>query len=118
MRLWPFENAVVLVVLAATAYLGGMPASAQTLGWALGAFALHTARSHAGRLREDAGRPEDWTGNAAGWMAGGAAVLVASAEQRVLLLVPLAVWVAHSAYRGLYRVARPVRPPSHSREDD
>lgn len=118
MKLWPLENAVVIAALAATVYAREMPLDIQTAGWVLGSFALHTARSHAGRLREDAGRPEDWTGTLASWMAGGAAILAASAPQRVLLAVPLTMWACHTLYRWVYRRACPAQPSSWSREDD
>lgn len=118
MQKWPFENAAVIALLAATVHHFDLPLSLQTLGWAVGALALHTARSHAGRLREDAGKPEDWTNAIAGWLAGAAAMLAAPAPQRVLLAVPLLAWVCHTLYRNLYRVRRPVQAPSWSREDD
>lgn len=116
-KLWPYENVVVLAVLAGAVWYWRLPRTWTTLGWAVGAFAIHTARSHAGRLAEDAGKPIDWTMTFAGWLGGAGAMLASQADQKVLLGVPLGIWVAHVVYRFYYREVRPVLT-SWSREDD
>lgn len=110
MKLWPFENLFVILVLLFSVHMWDLPHDYQTLGWALGAFAMHTARSHSGRVREDSGKPEDWTSTFAAWMASAGAIMAVQVHQKVLLGVPLGLWVLHVVYRSLYRSKKPALP--------
>lgn len=110
MKLWPLENLVVIAVLVGTVYLYRLPWDMQTIGWMMGAFAAHSARSHAGRLREDAGRPVDWTSTWIGCLGGLGVLMAARASQAVLVGVPVAVAVIHFAYRQAYRSWKPAIP--------
>ena len=111
MKLWPFENAIILTAVLWGIWYFKMPLDYKTLGWVIGVMATHTAQSHAGRLREDAGGPAIDTSVLAGWLAALSISLASEATQSALLGLPLGFSVVHSFYRASYRAWRPVPGP-------
>lgn len=114
MKLWPFENLVLLAVISWGIWYFKMPLDYKTLGWVIGVMATHTAQSHAGRLREDAGGPAIDTGLVAGWLAALSVSLASEATQSALLGLPLGWSITHSLYRARYRAWRPASRPKLS----
>lgn len=102
-RTWHGENLAVIGVLAAVIWWKALPLDSKTAGWALGAMAAHSARSHSIRKAEQSGQPHDWLADLF-TVAGGAAVLLASeAQARILLGVPIGLLVGMLAWRYAYR---------------
>lgn len=110
MKVWPFENLGLVMVLLAAADVAGLSWSeGSTWAWALGALAAHTACSHAGRLARDAGRRQDWIVEIASWV-GGSAVLLGSDARARWLALPILLWsIGFALYRERYRKQVPVQ---------
>lgn len=103
LRTWHFENAVVVSALVGLALWLGLPPTAKTLGWGLGALAAHSLRSHGARKAEKAGTPPDLLTDALTWMLGASALLAADDAARALLVPPLVLGILFTCWRLAYR---------------